>query len=489
MRDKIYAYLKLQKEGAPGKELVEQVLKMKGVPVSICDKLIQTAVADDPRFIIDDRRCWRIIERKGVPFSEAELVFLSLLTVDVAHKTRIITEVSARKLRDNKTVDRFHTLINPGSSILSNLNVSSDLAQEIKEGVPVENAALSLLHFMGSTVVVGYNIQLLIHQLNMVLSGVNESIENPSLCLRYLTKKLIPDIQVKSFDDIVGYFKIPTIDSRRTEDEVSAIIEVFGRVSDLLTKQDILTTLEDILEFQYPTIEYIDFGNYAFDRSFLWAIPQRPGIYKMKDKDGKIIYIGKAKNLRNRISSYFWNTADRLQKVTDLLKDLYLIEYEITGSELAAMLMEFRLIQQHRPKLNQQIEVHERAARYGNLRNFILILPSSTDEAFDLFFIKEGLPLQRCKILKSAVNFSEVEMILDEVYYDTISSPPQAKENKNLSGKEMGEGDIVLSWVELHKDQVNYIDVDIAGSKEICLKLLKDYIQDEETLRKHFRFT
>ena len=57
-----------------------------------------------------------------------------------------------------------------------------------------------------------------------------------------------------------------------------------------------------------------------------------------------------------------------------------------------------------------------------------------------------------------------------------------------LSETEMGEIDLVLSWVDRNKDYINYINVDTASTKEDCLKLLKDYIKDEVTLkRKHFR--
>ena len=120
----------------------------------------------------------------------------------------------------------------------------------------------------------------------------------------------------------------------------------------------------------------------------------------MKAKNGDVIYVGKAKNLRVRVSSYFWNTADRLQKIKDLLNSLYTVEYELAGSELAAMLLEYRLIKQYQPRLNQQLEVHERATRYGNLKNFIAILPSSLEKSLELFFVKDGLPLQRYEILR-----------------------------------------------------------------------------------------
>ena len=214
--------------------------------------------------------------------------------------------------------------------------------------------------------------------------------------------------------------------------------------------------------------------------------------------------MGKAKNLKARINSYFWNNRERLQKITDLLNNIYSIEYKETGSELTALLTEFRLIKQFHPRLNQQLEVHERTARYGNLKNFIIVLPSPLEKCLELFFVHETHPIQQYEIVKDAVNFSEIENIMERTYFDSNTSnkpireinrklirPEDAEESIHidiLSETEMGEIDLVLSWVDRNKDYINYINVDTSGTKEDCLKLLKDYIKDKATLkRKHFR--
>ena len=477
MRDKIYTYLESQKKGATSSELVEQVLKIKGATPNISEKLIQTAIAGDHRFAVDERHLWKIMEESGTPFSKADIALLSLLTIDTPERYRIIVEISAQKLRSDNIVDRFHTLVNPDSLIIQAMHLSADFAQEVKGGIPLEKAVRALFNFFGEAVLVGYDIHSSINQLNAVLSKSNEMIENPPLCLKFLANKLIPGLQHKSINDIAAFYKLPVVDTRRTETDVCTVTEIFSRFRELL-KEQAFRTVEEVLAFQYPDIDYVDFSKYAFDKGFLWAIPQKPGIYKMRSKNGDIIYVGKAKNLKLRLSSYFWNTADRLQKITDLLNNVYTIEYEEAGSELAAMVMEYRLIKQYQPRLNQQLEVHERATRYGNLKNFIVILPSSIEKSLELFFVKDGLPLQRYEILKEAVNFTEVERILDENIQD----------DNTLTDIETGEMEIVLSWIETNKDQVNYINMDTVTTKEACLKLLKDYMRDEETpQKKHFR--
>ncbi len=81
------------------------------------------------------------------------------------------------------------------------------------------------------------------------------------------------------------------------------------------------------------------------------ALPNLPGVYKMLDIYGNIIYIGKAKNLKNRVSSYFLNTR-KLPKVQAMVDNVYDFEYIITPSELEALNLESNLIHKYTPFYN-----------------------------------------------------------------------------------------------------------------------------------------
>jgi excinuclease ABC subunit C len=82
-------------------------------------------------------------------------------------------------------------------------------------------------------------------------------------------------------------------------------------------------------------------------------LPEKPGSYQMLDKAGKIIYVGKAKNLKNRVSSYFVGVHDG--KTTRLVKNIEDFKYIITNSEKEALLLELTLIKNHMPKYNIQL--------------------------------------------------------------------------------------------------------------------------------------
>src|SRR5574344_662107 len=82
----------------------------------------------------------------------------------------------------------------------------------------------------------------------------------------------------------------------------------------------------------------------------LLLIPNKPGCYLMKDKNGVIIYVGKAKNLKNRVNSYFKST--HTGKTMVLVNNICDFEYIITNSELESLLLEINLIKKYNPKYN-----------------------------------------------------------------------------------------------------------------------------------------
>ena len=82
----------------------------------------------------------------------------------------------------------------------------------------------------------------------------------------------------------------------------------------------------------------------------LLLLPNKPGCYLMKDKNGVIIYVGKAKNLKNRVNSYF--KSSHTGKTAVLVSNIADFEYIITNSELESLLLEINLIKKHSPKYN-----------------------------------------------------------------------------------------------------------------------------------------
>ena len=93
--------------------------------------------------------------------------------------------------------------------------------------------------------------------------------------------------------------------------------------------------------------------------AILKTLPERPGVYLMRDIDGKIIYVGKAKKLKRRVSSYFRHThaSPRLRKLVELIEDISTIR---TETEAEALIVEAKLIRRYSPFFNVDLKMNDR---------------------------------------------------------------------------------------------------------------------------------
>ncbi len=85
-------------------------------------------------------------------------------------------------------------------------------------------------------------------------------------------------------------------------------------------------------------------------------LPDKPGVYIMKNKDDEIIYVGKAVNLKKRVSQYFRNSSNHSAKVLTMVKHITEFEYIVTDSEMEALVLECNLIKEHSPKYNIRLK-------------------------------------------------------------------------------------------------------------------------------------
>lgn len=92
----------------------------------------------------------------------------------------------------------------------------------------------------------------------------------------------------------------------------------------------------------------------------LESLPTKPGCYLMKNSNGQIIYVGKAVNLRNRVRSYFHDSADHDNKTRQLVRQITDIEWILVASELEALILEMNLIKKYRPRFNVRLKDDKR---------------------------------------------------------------------------------------------------------------------------------
>lgn len=159
----------------------------------------------------------------------------------------------------------------------------------------------------------------------------------------------------------------------------------------------------------------------------LQQLPEAPGIYLMKDTHGDILYVGKAKNLKNRVRSYFHHNPQHSKKVLRMVWNIADLDWQIVDTELDALLLECQLIQEHHPLYNRMMNSHLNYC-YVKLTATGPVLitdlePTDTSEVGGLpANISEESPLQTSLILGPFRQYKKLPTLI-ETLQDTYLLP------------------------------------------------------------------
>ncbi|MBM3792414.1 MAG: nucleotide excision repair endonuclease [Acidobacteria bacterium] len=220
----------------------------------------------------------------------------------------------------------------------------------------------------------------------------------------------------------------------------------------------------------------IDFSRFGFDRAFLRRIPDSPGVYIMRNRAGQVIYVGKSRNLRRRVRSYFRPRALQDPKVSRIHKQLHMVECAPASSDLDALLMEMRLIRDYRPPINLQQQVHESPSRYARRRNLIIFVPQADDAGkASVYFLRDSIPMGSRTVPLGRPAGRKLRRQVRAVYFSppSVAAPPPQEE---------WEAEVMSRWLAGNLAALNFVDVDQAGDCSSVLRQVRDYLRDPDAL-------
>jgi hypothetical protein len=243
-----------------------------------------------------------------------------------------------------------------------------------------------------------------------------------------------------------------------------------------------ITTFDALLEFQDMPAVPVDLAGRAFTAEDLRALPPGPGVYRFIDRDGQVIYVGKARNLRARVGSYFVRSALGTAKGRAIFDQAHRIEHQAVASELEAALLEAALLAEHRPRLNRQFEIHERPAPYGPRLNLVVVLrDSGAGATCTLHFLRGGLYVKRLSGLTAGVPGSRPGSTGREAWRE-VASTLAAAYFAGEGHPDPGPGadldwQLVGSYLRRFRDTTNVLDVDESRDAEAALGRLRVLVE------------
>ncbi len=309
----------------------------------------------------------RSFDDLGTPLHEVTFCVIDLETTGGAPDRDTITEVGAVKLRGGACLGTFQTLVNPGRAIPPSITVLTGITGSMVMPAPRIEAVLpSLLEFVGDAVVVGHNVRFDLGFLGAAL----ERDERPRLANRWvdtvaLAKRLVRDeVPNLRLGTLASRLRLPHRPSHRALDDALATGDLLHVLLERAAGLGVLG-LDDLLAL--PTMH----GHAQAAKLPLTArLPRQPGVYLFRDRAGRVLYVGKATNLRQRVRSYF--SGETRRKVGPLLRETHAIDHEVCHHPLEAAVREVRLIHAFAPRYN----------RHGRDWQKYVYLKLTTNEAF-----------------------------------------------------------------------------------------------------------
>lgn len=302
----------------------------------------------------------RSFEDLGVPLHQVTFCVLDLETTGGNRNEDRITEIGAVKVRGGESLGTFQTMINPGIRIPAEITVLTGISQAMVVRAPrIEEVLPSLLEFIGDAVVVGHNVGFDTAFINAALERSrrprldNHVVDTLAVARRLLVDE-VPNMKLGTLADRL---RLPHQPTHRALDDALATADLLHFLFERAAFFGVLG-LDDLLNL--PTI---DTHPQAQKLALTDELPRRPGVYMFHDRDGRILYIGKATNLRTRVRSYF--SGDRRRKVAQLLRETDHISHIECPGPLEPEITEIRLIQQHQPRFNR---VGKAPSKYAYLK-------------------------------------------------------------------------------------------------------------------------
>lgn len=347
--------------------LITHVFGNTGTP-GLWRPLLRTVLSADERLVFHANGEWGI---PSLAFSNPadallldEFVALDVETTGLKPSRQRIIEIAAIRYRGGQIERSFETLLNPGREIPEFISKLTTITNEhVREAPIFEQVATDLVEFIGDSLIVGHNVRFDIGFLNAELGRVDRpALINERLDTMGLAVRLLRSLRKPSLDRVASAVGLSPRRIHRAGGDARLTAEVALRLVAEGERQGVRSI--DQLKAAATVIESrprddVGRARSVLDRSLAHGMPKKPGVYLMKDARGEIVYVGKAKNLRDRVSSYYSQPIGYTRKMDGLIEAVTKIDHEIVGSELEALLLESQLIRRLQPRYNTALKRSE----------------------------------------------------------------------------------------------------------------------------------
>ena len=291
----------------------------------------------------------RSFDDLGTPLHEVTFCVLDFETTGGHRHNDMITEVGIVKVRGGECLGTYQTLVNPGRAIPAQISVLTGLTDALVASAPRIEAVLpSLVEFLGDAVLVAHNAGFDVGFLRAALERDDRprwegTIIDTVALARRLVRDEVPDCKLHT---LASRLRLDHRPSHRALDDALATTDLLHLLLERAAGHGV-TGLDDLCGLAkmagHPQ---------AAKLKLTTDLPRAPGVYMFRDRENRVLYVGKATNLRQRVRSYF-GTDDR-RKIGPMLRETHSVDHLELSDPLTAEVIETRLIATLLPRYNRR---------------------------------------------------------------------------------------------------------------------------------------
>lgn len=256
-----------------------------------------------------------------------------------------ITEIAILIHDGSKVLQRYETLVNPQRPVPLAIQMLTGINDQILEDSPVfGDIAETVYELLNGRIFVAHSVNFDYSFIRHQLEAAGYAFNATKLCTVRLSRKVRPGLPSYSLGKLCDALDIPISNRHRAGGDADATAILFSRLCAWDTEGHLQGMLKRQSKEQTlpPNLPKEDFEN----------LPACPGVYYFRDKAGKVVYVGKAANIRKRVASHFTGNNPNPQR-QHFLKHIHSIRFERCGTELLALLLEATEIKRLWPAFNR----------------------------------------------------------------------------------------------------------------------------------------
>ncbi len=355
--DRLVELVEEQRGPVLAEEAARRLFALRQAPVALARSLLADVVEADARLSWSGDAV-SLAEPPGATLllEEATYVVVDLETTGLRPGSSGICEIGAVRLRAFEVDAEFETLVDPGLPIAAGASALTGLRTEQLRGAPgPAEAVRSFLDFAGDAVLVAHNARFDLAFLDreterLTGSRIGSTVVDTVRLARTLLAGRVSGFGLAQLAWFLGTAERPC---HRALPDARATAELLLALIGLAQERGARTVADLTALSATRTRRLLDKRHLAF------GAPTRPGVYLFLGRNDQVLYVGRARDLRSRLRSYFRSTRQR-PAVEAALAAAERIEWRVTGSELEAAIEELRLIRDLRPPGNAHVSRPER---------------------------------------------------------------------------------------------------------------------------------